>query len=151
MNLLDRLNTEMKDAMKKKETMKLSVIRLLRSAITNEEKRHTGAISDSTVEELIKKEAKKRHESIDAFQKGGRPELAAKEEQELELLKSLFPNLLGSLSEEQVTGWIKEALASLPEGEKPHIGKIMPLILPRTSGRMDGKVVNRLVREELEH
>jgi len=151
MNLLDTLNAEMKDAMKKKEATKLSVIRLVRSAITNEEKRQTGAISESAVEEIIRKEAKKRHESIDAFNRGGRPELAAKEGEELEILQSLFPGLLSALPEEQVRTWIKEALASFPEGEKTHIGKIMPLILPRTSGRMDGKVVNRIVREEMEH
>jgi uncharacterized protein len=150
MNLRDRLASEMKDAMKQKETMKLSVIRLVRSSITNEDKRHPNPVSDEAVEELIKREAKKRHESIEAFQKGGRPELAEKEEKELEILKSLFPELLSSLSEDQVRSWIKEILASLPEGEKNHIGRIMPLILPRTSGRMDGKVVNIIAREEME-
>ena len=70
MNLRDRLASEMKEAMKQKETTKLSVIRLVRSSIMNEDKRHPEPVDEAAVEELIKREAKKRHESIEAFQKG---------------------------------------------------------------------------------
>jgi uncharacterized protein len=149
MNLSEKLTHEMKESMKNKDAVKISVIRLLKSAITNEEKRQARALNDDELNKIVQKERKKRKESIEAFKNAGRTDLVEKEEAEMAIFTSLFPEVSSTLSENEVRGWVKEILASLA-GEAPTLGKIMPLILKRTAGKIDGKIVNRVVREEIE-
>ncbi|MDQ7822176.1 MAG: GatB/YqeY domain-containing protein [Candidatus Eremiobacteraeota bacterium] len=149
MSFTEMLSSEMKEAMKSKDALRLSVIRLFKSEITNEEKRQARLLEEAEVLEIFKKEMKKRNDAIDAFKKGGRNELAEKEEKELHILRSLSPTPLETLTEDQVREMVREIVASFPEGEKPQMGKIMPLVLPRTRDKIDGKTVNRIVRELL--
>lgn len=149
MSLLEKITNDMKEAMKQKDTLRLSTIRLLRSALTHEEKKTGKPLEENQVMDILFKEIKKRNESIEAFQKGGRTDLAEKEEKELAILKGLAPEMTSSLSEDEVRAMVKEILAGFPKEEIPKLGKIMQLILPKTKGRMDGQLVNRIVREEL--
>ncbi|MGV8124619.1 MAG: GatB/YqeY domain-containing protein [Candidatus Xenobiia bacterium LiM19] len=147
MNLVDKLNHDMKEAMKSKDTVKLSAIRLLRSAVTNEEKRKARPLTEDEVLKLLNTEIRKRNESIEAFSKAGRTDLLEKEEQELEILKSYAPT---PFTEDEVRQIVREVILSLPKEGKPQIGKVMPPVMSRIGGRIDGKVANRIVREELE-
>ena len=150
MGYKDLLNDEMKQAMKSKDTVRLSTIRMVKSAITTEEKKDGTTLPDEKIVDVILKEIKKRNESIEAFKKGGRVDLAEKEEQELQVMRQLFPDLTRPLSEDEVRAMIKDAIASFGEKGSLNMGKIMPMVLPKTQGRLDGKIVSRIVREELE-
>jgi uncharacterized protein len=150
MNLSEKLNHEMKESMKNKEALKISVLRLIKSAITNEEKRQARALNEDELNRIVQKEQKKRKESIEAFKQGGRADLVEKEEAEMAIFSALFPELSVTVSENDTRAWVKEIIASLPPQEAPALGKIMPLILKKTAGRIDGKTVNRIVREELD-
>jgi len=147
MNLLDRLNSDMKESMKSKDAIRLSAIRLLRSAITNEEKRKARALTEDEVLKLLNTEIRKHNESIDAFSKAGRTDLLEKEQQELEILKSYAP---APFTEDEVRLIVREVIDSLPKEGSPQMGKVMPQVMSRIGGRIDGKVANRIVREELE-
>jgi uncharacterized protein YqeY len=149
MSLLEKINSDMKEAMKSKDSLKLSTIRLLRSGITHEEKKAGTSLTDEQVIDVLFKEIKKRNESIDAFKKGGRTDLAEKEQKELEILRELCPELTKPMTEEDVRTIVKEVMAGIPKEESPKLGKIMQLVLPKTKGRIDGQVVNRIVREEM--
>jgi len=147
MNLVDKLNSDMKEAMKSKDTVRLSAIRLLRSAVTNEEKRKARPLTEDEVLKLLNTEIRKRNESMEAFSKAGRTDLLEKEEKELEILKRYAP---APLTEDEVRQIVREVILSLPREGKPQIGKVMPPVMSRIGGRTDGKVANRIVREELE-
>ncbi len=147
MNLPEKLNHDLKEAMKSKDTVRLSAIRLLRSAITNEEKRKARPLTEDEILKLLNTEIRKRNESIEAFSKAGRTDLLEKEEQELGILKSYAPV---PFTEDEARQIVKEVILSLQKEERTQMGKVMPQVMSRIGGRIDGKVANRIVREELE-
>lgn len=149
MALNEKISNLMKEAMKEKDSVKLSVIRMIKSSVTNEEKRKTRSLSDEEILKIISKEMKNRNESIEAFKKGGRNDLAEKEKTEIDIIKSVFPEVAETISEDKVKEWVKEIISSFPEGEALNIGKVMPLIMKRTSGKIDGRIVNQIVRDAL--
>ena len=147
MSLQQRLDGDLKAAMKSSDSLKTSVLRMVKAAIKNKQVEKRKDLSDEEIISVISTLTKQRRESIDLFSKGGREELAEKERQELAMLQLYLP---GQLSPEDLDRIIMEAInESSAEGVKD-IGKIMRLIMPRVQGAADGKVVNQRVRELLE-
>jgi hypothetical protein len=146
MSLRDRLNEEMKGAMKSRDDLRLSAIRLVRAAIKNREIELKREFEDAEIIEVIASMIKQRRESIRLFIQGGRTDLVEKEEKELStLLEFLPPQLERAELEELVLKAIAECGA---EGSKD-LGKVMKAIAPQVAGRADGKVVAEVVRAKL--
>lgn len=147
MSLQQRIDDDLKAAMKSSDSLKTSVLRMIKAAIKNKQVEKREELSDEEIISVISTLTKQRRESIDLFSKGGREELAEKEMQELAMLQLYLP---GQLSPEDLDRIITEAInESSAEGVKD-IGKVMRLIMPRVQGAADGKVVNQRVRELLE-
>jgi uncharacterized protein YqeY len=146
MSLKDRLSEEMKEAMRSQDKVRLSTIRMLLSAVKNREIDLGKKLTDVEVIETITSQVKQRRDSIDQFKKAERPDLVEKEEAELRILQGFLPEQLTVEEiEEEVEKAVKEAEAS---GMKD-LGKVMKLIMPRVTGRADGKIVSDKVRERL--
>jgi len=147
MSLQQRIDDDLKAAMKSSDSLKTSVLRMVKAAIKNKQVEKRKDLSDEEIISMISTLTKQRRESIDLFSKGGREDLAEKERQELAMLQLYLP---GQLSPEDLDRIIMEAInESSAEGVKD-IGKVMRLIMPRVQGAADGKVVNQRVRELLE-
>ena len=133
--------------MKGKDEVATSAIRLLKTAImrfetTGEQK----VASDAEVIQLVGKEIKQRKDSIEQFEKGNRPELAAKEKAELTVLEKYLP---AQLSEDEVRAIVKEVITSTGASSKADLGKVMGALMPKTKGKADGGIVNKIVQELL--
>lgn len=147
MSLQQRLDGDLKTAMKSSDSLKTSVLRMVKAAIKNKQVEKRKELSDEEIISVLSTLTKQRRESIDLFSKGGREDLAEKEKQELAMLQLYLP---GQLSPEDLDRIIMEAInESSAEGVKD-IGKVMRLIMPRVQGAADGKVVNQRVKELLE-
>jgi uncharacterized protein len=146
LSLLERLNQDMKQAMKDKDSLKLSTIRMLRSAIKNKEIDKRRALTDAEVEEVILSEVKKRNDSVAEYEKAGRQDLADKEKAEIEVLKAYLPE---QLSEDEVRALVEEVIRETGASSKADMGKVMGVLMPKVKGRADGRLVNRLVTEAL--
>ena len=147
--LKQQLQKELKESMLAKNSEKTSVLRLILSAIGYFEIEKGGAgyiATDEDVMAVLQKEAKQRRDSIEQFEKGGRPELAEKEKNELEMLSSYLPAQMG---EEEIRILVKEAISQTGASSPQDMGKIMGALMPKTKGKADGSTVSTIVREEL--
>lgn len=148
MNLKERLNEDMKTAMRARSsgTERLSVIRLARAAIKNIEidKRHE--LNDEEVLDVLAREVKQRRDALAEFGEKGGPEYSAKLESEIAILLEYLPQ---QLSEADLRTIIQEAIAVTGAASAKEMGKVMGQLMPRVKGRADGKLVNQLVREML--
>jgi len=137
------------EAYKSKDEIRVSVLRLLKSALANkmiEKKMAKDAVlADEEVIAAIKSEVKKRQDSIESYKQGGREDLADKEAEEAKILSEFLPE---QLSEEQVREIVKAAIAELGAGAGD-FGKVMGAAMAKTKGQSDGAVVSKLVKEEL--
>ena len=146
MSLRDRLTEEMKGAMKARDDLRLSAIRLVRSAVKNREIELKREFEDAEIIDVIASMIKQRRESIRLFIQGGRTDLVEKEEKELATLQEFLPPQLERAElEELVVRVIAECGA---QGSK-EMGKVMKALAPHVAGRADGKVVSEVVREKL--
>jgi uncharacterized protein YqeY len=146
MSLRDRLTEEMKGAMKARDDLRLSAIRMVRGAVKNREIEQKHEFDDREICEVIASLVKQRRESIRLFRDGARVDLAEKEERELQvLLEFLPPQLEGAELDELVMKAISECGAT---GIKD-LGKVMKVLAPLVSGRADGKVVADAVKSKL--
>lgn len=148
MTLRDRLTEDMKQAMKDKEAgkLKLSVIRMVRSAAKNVEIDRHKELDDNELLEVVAKEVKMRRDSLDEFRKAGRPELLATLEQEIAILMEYLPE---QMSEAEVRTLVIQAVADAQAASVKDMGKVMALLMPKVKGRADGKLVNTIVKELL--
>ncbi|MDN4594796.1 GatB/YqeY domain-containing protein [Polycladomyces subterraneus] len=146
MSLLERLNQDMKTAMKNKEKTKLSVIRMLRSEIKNEEIQRQHTLNDEEVIEVLMRELKKRKDALQQFEEAGRDDLVQQLREEIAVIEPYLPE---QLSEEELRELVREVVQETGASSKADIGKVMKAIMPRVKGRADGKLVNRLVQEVL--
>jgi len=146
MSLRERLTDEMKGAMKSRDELRLSAIRMVRGAVKNREIEQKHEFDDREIGEVIASLVKQRRESIRLFRDGGRLDLVEKEEKELVVLLEFLPaQLEGAELEELVLKAIKESGAV---GIKD-MGKVMKVVAPLTAGRADGKAVAEAVRAKL--
>ena len=147
MSLLNRLNDDMKQAMKNKEKEKLSVIRMLKASLQNEAIKH-GKQELSEDEELtvLSREVKQRKDSLQEFQNAGREDLVEKIQTELTYVEIYMPK---QLSEEEVSAIVKQTIAEVGASSKADMGKVMGAIMPKLKGKADGALVNKLVLQHL--
>lgn len=146
MFLRDRLTSDMKDAMKAKDELKLSTVRLVRSAVKNKEIDSKRELDDQGIVEVIASLVKQRRESIRMFGEAGRQDLVAKEEQELAVLQGFLPR---QLSRDELIELVVQAIEECGAQGSKDMGKVMKALSPLVAGRADGKMVSDLVREKL--
>jgi len=147
MPLKAEIQETVKQAMKSGDRVTLSTLRLLLSAVHNEEIRMRRELSDEDVQKTITTLCKQRSEASDLYRKGGREDLAKKEEAEMAVLKRFLPQ---PLSEEEVRALIQSCIAEAGASGVQDLGKVMKLVMPKVAGRSDGKRVNELARGLLE-
>jgi|SRR3990172_4286358 len=147
MSLLQRLDEDLKVALKKSDKLKVSVLRLLKAALKNQQIEKGRELTDEEILSVIATLAKQRGESIEQFSKGGRQELAEQERCELEILRSYMPEQLSAADLEQI---ILAAIKESSARDEKDMGKVMRILMPRIKGVADGKWVNNRVKELLQ-
>jgi uncharacterized protein len=143
MPLKAEIQEAVKGAMKSADALTLSTLRLLLSAVHNEEIRVRKELTTEEIQKTIVTLCKQRSEAIELFRKGGREELAQKEEAELAILQRFLPQ---PLSEDEVKRLIQASIAEAGATGIQDLGKVMKLVMAKVSGRSDGKRVNELAR-----
>ena len=146
MTLRERLTEEMKGAMKARDELRLSTIRLVKSAVRNREIELKSELDDTGIREVIASLVKQRRESIGLFRQAGRDDLAEKEEKELQVLFDFLPP---QLSRPELEELVQKAIAECGAGGIKEMGKVMKALTPHVAGRADGKTVAEVVREKL--
>ena len=146
MTIEERLNQDMKTALKSNDKVRLETIRLLRSQIHNAGITKGKELSEEEVLEVMAKEVKKRKESIKMFEDGGREDLVEKETQEMEIISSYLPE---PLNEKELETIVSEAIKETGAESMRDMGKVMAVVMPKTKGRADGKQVQELVKKKL--
>lgn len=146
LNLLDQLNQDMKSAMKNKEKDKLSVIRMVKSSLQNEQIKLGRELTDDDSLTVLNRELKQRKDSLHEFEQANREDLALKLRDEISVLEVYMPE---QLSEEEVAEIVKETITEVNASSKADMGKVMGAIMPKVKGKADGGLVNRLVQQHL--
>jgi uncharacterized protein YqeY len=149
MALQTQIDSDIKDAMRAKEAAKLGVLRMLKSALMNAaiEKGGAGTIlEDPEAMAVIRKEVKKRQDSVESFEKAGREELAAKERAEIEVLNAYLPVALGA---DELAALVREAIAEAGATSKKEMGAVMKIANAKAAGRVDGKTLSAEVQKLL--
>ncbi|MBD0379104.1 GatB/YqeY domain-containing protein [Paenibacillus sedimenti] len=146
MSLSERLNEDMKQAMKSQDKFKLSVIRMVRSTIKNSEIDLKRTLDDNEVLDVLTREIKQRKDSLQEFEKAGRDDLADNLKAELVILAEYMPQ---QLSEEEVKAIVQQTIQQVGASSKADMGKVMTALMPQVKGRADGKLINQLVQQQL--
>lgn len=148
MSLKERLAEDMKDAMRAKEAgkQKLSVIRMVRAAIKNQEIEKGHELNDEEVTQVLAKEVKLRRDSIPEYEKAGRPEMMESLKKEIDILMEYLPK---QLTEDEIIAIVKRIARELGASSPQDMGKMMGKVIPETKGKADGKVVNEIVKKVL--
>jgi hypothetical protein len=146
MGLEERLVEEMKQAMKSNDKAKLSTIRMIRSAVKNKEIDLRKPLDDDAISRVIQGMVKKSEESIEQFKAGKRMDLVEKETKEIEIMKSFLPQ---PLSREEVLKVIDQTIEETQASSLKDLGKVMKTVMPKLGGKVDGALVNQLVKERL--
>ena len=146
MTLRERMQDDTTAAMRSGDALRRDVLRMVQNSIYNTEKSKRITMSDDEVIGVLTREVKTRRESVDAFRKGGREDLVAKEEAEIAILADYLPQ---ALSGEELDALVAEAVAATGATSARDLGKVMGWLSPRTRGRADGKVVAGLVAQAL--
>jgi uncharacterized protein YqeY len=148
-NLSERVDSDLKTAMREKNAMKLGVLRLLKAALMNatiEKSGAQGQLSDADAVQVIRKQVKQRQDSIESFEKGGRAELAAKEKDELSILQLYLPQAMGA---DEIAEVVREAIAEVGATSKAQMGAVMKAVQAKVAGRADGKSLSAEVQKQL--
>jgi len=146
MGIKERLMEDMKEALRSKDKIRLSTIRMINSLIKNAEIDKRGKLTEEEIVQLLRKYAKQRKEAIEMYEKGGRQDLVEKEKRELEIVESYLPK---ELSEEEIRKLVREVIEEVGASSPKDLGKVMKVVMPKVKGRADGSLVNRIVREML--
>ncbi len=146
MTLIERIDQDMKEALKAGQKLKLTVLRGLKSDCKYKQIEIGSPLTEEQVVGVLSSSAKKRRESIEQYRLGKREDLAQKEEAELEIINSYLPQ---QLSEDRLRELIREAIAESGADSPQKIGLVMKVLMPKVKGQADGKLVNRLVAEIL--
>jgi hypothetical protein len=146
MSLEERLMDEMKQAMKSSDKLRLSTIRMIRTAVKNKEIEQRKKLDDDAIFKVIQGMMRKAEESIEQFKLGGRMDLVEKEKKEIETLKSFLPQ---PLSQEEILRIIDQSIEETQASSLKDLGKVMKSVMPKLEGKADGKVINQLVKEKL--
>ena len=146
MTLRERLHDDTTAAMRSGDALRRDTLRMVQNAVYNIEKAKKITLTDDDILAVITRETKTRRESVEAFRKGGREDLAAKEEAEIAILAEYLPE---PLAEDDVRALVDQGIALTGATSARDLGKVMGWLSPRTRGRADGKVVSGLVAQAL--
>ena len=149
MTLQQRVDADVKEAMRAKDATKLGVLRMLKSALKYAAIAKSSAeaeLSDAEAIQVIRKQAKQRQDSIDSFEKGGRAELAEKEKEELAILNTYLPQ---GMSPDELAKVVRETIAELGATSKAQMGAVMKMLQAKTGGRADGKSLSSEAQKQL--
>ncbi|MCF7835674.1 MAG: GatB/YqeY domain-containing protein [Candidatus Marinimicrobia bacterium] len=150
MGLKDKIKKDIISALKEKDELKSSVLKMLLAAINNGEisaKKKDEGLNDQEIQKIIKSEAKKRKDSIEAYEKAGRKESAEREKDELALLKEYLPQ---EITDEELEKITKETIDKLEASSMQDFGAVMKEVMKKTEGTADGKKVSEIVKKILE-
>ena len=149
MTLFERVDADLKEAMRAKDTVRLGVLRMLKSALKYGAIEKSGAdaeLNDTDAVQVIRKQAKQRQDSIESFEKGGRPELAEKEKVELAILNSYLPQQMNA---EELAKVVRETIAEVGATSKAQMGAVMKALQAKVAGRADGRALSQEVGRQL--
>ena len=149
MSLQDKLNHDLKEAMKAGNSDKVGVLRMLNASLQNRqiEKGKDAVLTDEDMLQVLTREAKKRKESVEAFIKGDRPELAEKEKLELLIVEAYLPK---QMSREEVVAEVEKIIVTLRQARGNIVfNNIMKAVMAELKGKADGKVISEIVKEKL--
>ena len=149
MTFQSRIDQDIKAAMMAREAAKLGVLRMLKTSLMNAAIEKGGAgssLDDSEALAIVRKEVKKRQDSVEAFDKGGRPEMAAAEKAEIDILNTYLPQ---QLSPAEVEALVKAAIAEAGATSKKDMGAVMKLVNAKSAGRVDGRTLSAEVQKHL--
>lgn len=147
MTIVKQLDSDLKEALKSRDSLKLSVIRMLKASLKNKEIEKMKELTDDDVLSVLLSHSKQRKESIEQFNLAGRTDLAQKEQKELEIIQYYLPKQLSNKEiDDIIISSIKEASAT----SLRDIGIVMKIVMPKLKGSADGKYVNQRVRELLD-
>ena len=144
--LKDKIQQDMKDALKSGKSQKRSLLGMAISSIKNKEIEKRGELTDEEIVSVIASEVKKRRDSVEQYQKGGRADLAEQEKKEAEILMAYMPE---QMSEDEVRSEVKKAVAQTGAKDIKEMGKVIGAVMAKVKGKADGQLVSRLVKEEL--
>lgn len=144
MSIEEQLLEDMKLAMKAGKKLELETVRILRAQIKTASIDKKDDLSDSEVAQVLQKEAKKRKEAIEMYEKGGREDLVNKESAELEIISKYLPE---QLSDKELDTIIKETISTLQITSEKDMGRVMGAVMPKVKGKADGKIVQQKVKD----
>ena len=147
MKLKEQIIADMTAAMKSRDAARTSTLRMLKAAITNREKEGGDALTDEDVMKLLRSQVKQRRDSVEQYQKGGRPELAAKEEAEIAIIETYLPQ---AASQEEIDQAVAAAIAETGASSMKEMGAVMKAAMAKLTGKnADGKMVSEAVKAKL--
>ena len=149
MTLQQRVDSDLKEAMRAKDTTKLDALRMLKSALKYAAIAKAGAeseLSDTEAAQVVRKQARQREDSIESFEKGGRAELAEKEKQELSILNAYLPQ---SMSADEISKVVRETIAETGATSRAQVGAVMKALQAKVAGRADGRTLSAEVQKQL--
>jgi uncharacterized protein YqeY len=149
MKIQERIDSDLKEAMRAKEATKLGVLRMLKSGLKYAAIEKSGAdaeLSEAEAIQVIRKQVKQRQDSIESFEKGGRAELAAKEKEELSVLNAYLPQ---AMSSDDLSKLVRETIAEVGATSKAQMGAVMKTVQAKVAGRADGKTISQEVQKQL--
>jgi uncharacterized protein YqeY len=149
MTLSQRIDSDLKEAMRAKDTTKLSVLRMLKSALKYGAIAKSGAeteLNDTEAAQVVRKQARQRQDSIESFEKGGRAELAEKEKEELSILNGYLPQ---PMSSDEISKVVRETIAEAGATSRAQMGAVMKALQAKVAGRVDGKALSAEVQKQL--
>ena len=146
MGLEERLIDEMKEAMRSGDKLRLSTIRMIRSAVKNKEIDLRKKLEEDEIFKVIQGMVRKGEESLEQFEAGGRKDLVEKEKKEMEILKSFLPH---PISMEEISRIIDQSIVETQASSLKDLGEVMKSVIPKLGGKADGKLINQVVKERL--
>ena len=149
MTLTQRVDEDLKEAMRAKDTTKLGVLRMLKSGLKYaaiEKSAREAGLTDAEAVQVIRKQVKQRQDSIESFEKGARAELVAKEKAELSILNGYLPQAMSGADLAQT---VRETIAELGATSKAQMGAVMKALQTKVAGRADGKTLSQEVQKQL--
>ena len=147
MELFQRIEATLKEAMRARDESKLNAVRLLLTAMKMKEKEIKRSLNEAEIQQVISGQIKQRRDSIEQYGKADRRDLAESEEEEIRVLQAFLPEPLGEGELERI---VDEAVSEVGAVSAKDMGKVMKALMPKVSGRADGKLVNELVRRKLQ-
>lgn len=146
MSLQAKIDQDLKEAMRNKDKIRMSAIRMLKAAIKKQEIEKRGSLTDEEIVDVISREIKQRRDSISEYEKAGRQDLVDKEQAEVDILMTYLPK---QLTEEEIRSLVQQVIAEVGAKSKADMGKVMSAIMPKVKGRADGRVVNQIAQQLL--